>query len=412
MSILSLKIFRVKIKIKDGGIFMNKEAQLGLLFSNLANELNISATLYDRAVTSYTALGDYIRKNNEDWEIEVFPHGSFELGTVVKPVSDEDNYDVDLVVLIRTPKFENPQHLRNVIKKFLESHGRYEGNIEEKKQCLRVVYSDSAQFHMDIACARTAYYGGNNIIEIAKRNEADRGYNFSLSNPRGYIDWFKKAMNFDRLMQEAHHRTKMEASTKVEKLSLPTLRTPLQKAIQILKRHRDIFFQDNLDAKPSSIIITTLCALCYDNAQIYQSERANVYITIKTMLDNFQLFLCSDNKGQYKLSNPSFEEENFLYKWNTDDELRKKFYEWINKAKIDIVQDPFNFLDRDPKRLRHIMFESFGERSVQSAYDAYGKEMEKLNESGQLYIDRKSMSSTTCRDENTVKPKQNTFYGH
>lgn len=41
---------------------MDKEKRLGMLFSSLAEELNISETLYERAVTSYTALGDYIKK--------------------------------------------------------------------------------------------------------------------------------------------------------------------------------------------------------------------------------------------------------------------------------------------------------------------------------------------------------------
>ena len=48
------------------------------------------------------------------------------------------------------------------------------------------------------------------------------------------------------------------------------MKTPLQRAIQILKRHRDVWFNKNRSAydekaKPSSIIITTLAAHAYYN---------------------------------------------------------------------------------------------------------------------------------------------------
>ena len=46
---------------------------------------------------------------------------------------------------------------------------------------------------------------------------------------------------------------------------LPAYRwkSPLQRCVQILKRHRDVMFADNLDSKPISIIITTLAGKAY-----------------------------------------------------------------------------------------------------------------------------------------------------
>lgn len=391
---------------------MDSEKRLGMIFSQLADELNISATSYERAVTSYTALGDYIKSKNQSWEVDIFPQGSFELGTVIKPVSDEDQYDVDLVVLVKDPRFTDPHELRKQIQALLESHGRYEGNIEEKKQCLRVVYQESSQFHMDVVCATDAHYTNCQVISVAKKNESGKGYNFSPSNPKGYIDWFKGVMNYDRLLQEAKtQRGMFKNATKVEDLSLPRMRTPLQKAIQILKRHRDIYFKDDLDNRPSSIIITTLCALTYDNSNIYNSDNDNVYLTIKNMLQNFNVHLKKNSVGEYRLSNPSYEDENFIFKWNSNDSLREKFFNWVNKARRDIIESPLEFIDKEPSKLSEMMMENFGPKATQNGLRKYGEELGKKSTEGLLNIDKSTMSVTLSTSTSTIKPKPNTFYG-
>ena len=388
---------------------MDKIKKLGLLFSQLANELNISNTLYDKAVTAYTALANYIKDNNSDWDVEVFPQGSFELGTVIKPINDEDQYDVDLVVLVKMPSFEDAYKLRQTIQSFLESHGRYDGKIEEKKQCLRIVYSDSAQFHMDVVCAVPTQYNQTAIINVAKKIETGEGYKYFPSNPKGYIEWFKQSMNYKRLMQEA--RIRDAASTEIQALSLAKMKTPLQQAIQILKRHRDIFFQNNLDSRPSSIIITTLCALSYDNAKIYNSENNNVYTTIKQMLNTFTYYLGTNSFGEYKLSNPSFDQENFLYKWNSNSKLPEDFFKWIEKARFDIITNPLDFLEDSPTQMRDSLRENFGHKITDSALKKYGEAFGLANESGQIRINPSTMSIAQSKDSCSIVPMKNTFFG-
>lgn len=391
---------------------MDREYKLGLIFKHLASELNISDTLYEKAVTAYTALAEYIKTKNQDWDVEVFPQGSFELGTVIRPVNDEDQYDVDLVILINKPSFDDPKKLRDTIQNFLESHGRYDGKIEEKKQCLRVIYSDSAQFHMDVVCAVPTEYDNEKIIDIAKKDEVGNGYNYSESNPKGYIEWFKRAMKYESVLQEARlHDSRFSASTQIQELSLAKMKTPLQQAIRILKRHRDIYFQNNLDDKPSSIIITTLCALCYEDAKLYNPERANVYSTVKLMLERFPMYISPNTNWEYNLSNPSYAPENFLFKWNTNERLKNNFSEWIKKAQIDIVENPESFLEGAPLKMRESMHKSFGVRVSDGAFKRYGEEMENLNKNGAIRIDTSTLSTTLGQSEKTIIPKPNTFYG-
>ena len=85
---------------------MRKEEKLNMIFDNLANGLNITQTMMKKAETAYNALGEHIKNSNEEWDVVVYPQGSFQLGTVIKPVNDEEQYDVDLVVLVKTPNYD------------------------------------------------------------------------------------------------------------------------------------------------------------------------------------------------------------------------------------------------------------------------------------------------------------------
>lgn len=85
---------------------MKYTEKLDIILTVLAEELNISPTMFERAEQSYTALGEHVKNANENWDVEVYPQGSFAIGTVVKPLSDDDQYDVDLVILIKTPALE------------------------------------------------------------------------------------------------------------------------------------------------------------------------------------------------------------------------------------------------------------------------------------------------------------------
>lgn len=82
-------------------------------------------------------------------------------------MNDEEQYEVDLVVLVKT-LYYNAEMLRNEVLQVLESHGRYEGKIENKKPCIRIQYADSSQFHMDIASTQEIGITNDTSINIAR----------------------------------------------------------------------------------------------------------------------------------------------------------------------------------------------------------------------------------------------------
>lgn len=387
---------------------MRKEQKLNMIFNNLADGLNITQTMLEKAETAYNALGEHIKNSNEEWDVTVYPQGSFQLGTVIKPVNDEEQYDVDLVVLVKTPHYE-AKTLRNEVLQILESHGRYEGKIENKKPCIRIQYADSAQFHMDVASARDIEISNDTSINIA-RFDGDERYFYEVSNPKGYIEWFKKTMQFEEL-QKSQRALYEACQTEVEELELSKMRTPLQKAIQILKRHRDIFFseRENADDKPSSIIITTLCAMAYEDFR-GKYEKDNIYLTIVNMLEKFPNYVKKNSDGEYYLENPSNPKENFLKKWCDNSELVVAFKQWISKARTDIIYNPESFIEDEPQKLRKSLYESFGKRDADIALENYGKQIAEYAQNGQLKYDRDS--ANIVLNENEGKPySKHTYFG-
>lgn len=387
---------------------MEKENKLGMIFNALAEELNITATMLDKAVTAYSALGNHIKLANEEWDVVVYPQGSFELGTVVKPLNEDEQYDVDLVVLVNDPEF-TPEVLRNSIKELLESHGRYEDKIQDKKPCIRIQYADSAQFHMDVASAKNIQGITGTDIEIA-RFDGDSLYYYDPSNPKGYVEWFKSVMKYDEILLEKRAFSQ-KVETEVEKLELSKIRTPLQKAIQILKRHRDIYFtdKDNSDDRPSSIIITTLCGLAYSDLKDNQVNKSNLFTIISQLLNNLPKYILYDLDEGWKLSNPSREDENFLNKWKSNNELKDAFDEWILQARIDILTNPEEFIDTNLDKLKEGFFKSFGEKTGRDALEKYGIEFGKLKDEGELRFNTRNSSVTLNSEDDSYK--EHTYFG-
>ena len=85
------------------------------------------------------------------------------------------------------------------------------------------------------------------------------------SNPKEYAAWFHRAMatQFDR--KRAEIAESLKAS--IEDVPEWRVKTPLQRAVQLLKRHRDVYFKAAPDNRPVSIIITTLAARAYQNQE-------------------------------------------------------------------------------------------------------------------------------------------------
>ena len=77
----------------------DRERQLDLILRKIVAEISITPAMTERTVRSYEAVWKWIGEGI-DYDTRISPQGSMNLGTTIKPISDKDDYDIDLVCLL------------------------------------------------------------------------------------------------------------------------------------------------------------------------------------------------------------------------------------------------------------------------------------------------------------------------
>ena len=129
------------------------------------------------------------------------------------------------------------------------------------------------------------------------------------------------------------------------------------------------------------------------------------------MLNKFSKYIEKNSDGEYVLTNPSNAEENFLKKWNDDTSLVKAFTDWVSKAKKDLVDSPYAFIEDDVKKFRDVLNESFGAAVTSRALESYGEKIGHLAESGEMRYNKENHTITLKKDKGNSYNKHTYFGG-
>ncbi len=336
-----------------------KAIYISRVLNSRAEDLDIPESQYLEAKKRYEAVGDWLGKEGtvlSRYIPEIYPQGSFCLGTVVKPIK-RDEYDIDLVCFLSELRKEDTTQagLKQMVGDRLKEYDTYKKLLDkEGRRCWTLDYAN--EFHMDILPSiaddelRARNVLHKDAILITDKKKIENGdANWPKSNPKGYATWF-----FDRqvdIFQAFKKELAESIKANVEDVPDYKVRTPLQRAIQVLKRHRDVFFlNNNEENKPISIVITTLSANLY-------SGQDNVFNAIYDILNNLNKEMLIKEE-QYYIPNPANPEENFADKWNENPELSKAFFNWVNNAKNVFCNNVLQ--KKDEMEMGKVLNESLG----------------------------------------------------
>ena len=380
---------------------MYSKDSLNDLYKLIASNIDISEEMFDAAEEEYKELGKWIDKRTPDYKISIYPQGSFALGTVIRPISNEDDYDLDLVCQFAERYGLTAKELKvDIVKPLLVEYKKSSREIEEKRRCWHLEYADVSHFHMDVIPA----YALDSSIEITDHDEEENTYKYIGSNPAGYISWFfgRCAKQRTRLYEQYIKDHKLVvAQADIEDVKRRKVKTPLQRVVQLLKRHRDVMFaNDNSGDKPISIIITTVAATLYN-------EEDNIIDALNNILLNSIKWI-EDNKkdGEYYIENPSYEGENFADKWNEHPERAKAFYAWIRQATKDLIDAKLyenNRIDMG----RHVST-VFGENTSRGVFSAMAQKDQQDIKRGSLKV---ATATGALASTGTIKVMANHHHG-
>lgn len=328
---------------------MTVPAHVEQALEDLAEALQVPESRYGEAEARYKAVGKWLGRSESiltNVNPTVYVQGSFRLGTVIRPVSDAEDYDIDLVCELGVSKARYSQaELKNFLGIEIKSYAKANSmeQPEEGRRCWTLNYSEDAPFHLDALpsipdgtrqrilleqASLSADYA-NQAIAITDKDHPRyllKTEDWPHSNPKGYAEWFRSRM---RTIFEARRRgMALEARANVEDIPEWRVRTPLQSVIQILKRHRDIMFQGKRwDDRPISIIITTLAAHAYNQ----EPAIAAALFSILNSMDDF----IDDRAGVAWIENPTDGAENFADRWVLHPARKQAFYDWLEQARAD-----------------------------------------------------------------------------
>ena len=294
------------------------------LLSATANELDIPDELHEEAALKYEEVGVWLAADDsplKDYSPDIYPQGSFRLGTVVRPADPKCDYDIDLVCVLEREKGSVTQaDLKDLVGDRLRENSEYAPRLSPSRRCWHLTFPK--QFHLDVLPSIPNSEQKPNGILLTDSDLR----NWQKSNPIDYADWFYESMK----PQVISFRESLAKSLSISVEDVPEwqVKTPLQRAIQILKRHRDVRFQGDQQNRPVSIILTTLAA------RAYRGE-PNVYEALLRLASDMPRYIEVRNR-KFWVQNPVEPDENFADKWNEKPERRDAFLKWRKDAESDV----------------------------------------------------------------------------
>lgn len=364
------------------------EQMLSMLLGGAVEVLDISPDLQQLAVDRYEEVGNWLAEY-ADVRCDVFPQGSFRLGTVVRPATATGEYDIDLVFRMLIAKEDTSQaqlkadvgDLLNSYANWKKVHGHTDGptGLHDRRRCWTLDYTDHG-FHLDVLPAiPDTRFPPTGILLTDKQL-----FHWQHSDPIQYSSWFRgRSKELQRKLIAAAEARQMNVGEVPEW----TVRSTLQRVVQVLKWHCMLYFADNCDDRPPSILLTTLAA------KAYRGE-TDLVIAAQTVLAGMHDHIETRN-GKYWVPNPAHEKENFADKWNDYPRRRDAYLAWhhdISTTLNDVAGMQGAGLQAVTARLE----KSFGRNEIRLSAKRYGKQLAEQREAGNLRLRPSGLLSTSA----------------
>lgn len=368
----------------------------------IISQLDITPTMYQNAITKYTSIAKYLENNGI--KADMYPQGSFALGTVVRPNAKDSDaaYDLDFVCQLRDTRDDlTAAELRKKVEDILTSSDLYGGKLTVYDKCFTIEYADVGGVGFSIDIVPAADENEENKLRLRSKSKnpslidtaiaipkhCEKNYNWITNNPKGYRAWFE---DIDVPFQAASRmqyrqmlfKENRSVYASVEEIPEELDRSALQRVIQILKYHRNMYyikFKDGDEIKPISAIINTIVT------RISSSVSANISVfdLLNYVLGEFAAYaehqtlteerfaeryqsknVIGRKSGKWIIENPANPEDNLADQWNQDASIPTHFFAWAQAVREDLI-DSLQMSDAD---FRVRAENAFGQKVVASVW--------------------------------------------
>ena len=239
----------------------------------LRYEVNLNQSRLDRLETAAGGVNDYLQNNLPGYQ-KMEKQGSYALGTLIKPVDQNDEYDADIqIVMNPNPKWE-PRDYINQINRTLSGNNTYTDKLRLKTRCVTVDYA--GDFHLDVV-PRVTINGQHYICNRVENR-------WELTDGNGYRDWF-------------NDRNRITGGN-------------LKRVVRLLKNLRD----EKKSFRAKSILLTTLAGNSIRTSDAGKEGVSTVADTLETVLSRMNEYL-QRHQNMPEIKNPVLPAENFNRHW-------------------------------------------------------------------------------------------------
>lgn len=376
---------------------------------DIIKNLDISPAMYQNAIEKYNHLTTYLEQHG--YAVTMYPQGSFALGTVVRPIHKGDNasYDLDFIYQVRScKKSTSPKKLRDEVETILRDSHLYDDHLIVNDECFTIEYADidGVGFSIDIVPATDedeekklhlkSMSSHPELIDdsIAIPKAENNHFSWLTNNPKGYKTWFTginspyAALNRDKFRKTIFAQN-ASIYKSVEDVPSDLERSPVQRVIQILKYHRNVYYSklpEGKKLKPISAIIGTLVTQIAEKQQptmgtfeLLQCVLGELKIYSEQLTYNQSLFkqaypektLLTKEGQNWILRNPANPEDNLTDSWNDNPRIAPTFFKWLTYVYEDLIAS----LTLSDDEFRTRVAGAFGDNQVRRVW---GKKYEKV----------------------------------
>ena len=396
------------------------------LLRRVASKLQLSETEYELAEDRYEGVGSWLaREGGEIAHLDptIYPQGSVRIGTTVQPIG-RDEFDVDLVCEFDCDwtKVDNPLDVLYAVERCLRRNGNYADLVERKNRCIRLNYA--GEFHMDILPACPVKDANDDRIKVPDQETSE----WTASNPKGYATWFERQAEERESVQFREHEPIPDREDANQK-------APLKRAVQLLKRARDVAYKshDHLtEDPPISVVLTTIAGHFY-------TGEVSVFDALGGILGKTEYAIQqarhSDNGGRLSVLNPAVktddflefregvtmggrlvvlnptnEEEDFSERWDDDRASYEDFVDWAKE--LNRVWSDLRTVDDIPEA-KDRLSKLFGEDLTSEAIQDQAEFIRNEQGNGAVGVSATgAIASEKDRSERSgSRVRRNTYYG-
>ncbi len=286
----------------------------------LRDEVNINQSRIDRLTSGVKGVNGCLKNNLKGYQ-NMERQGSYALGTLIKPVDNNNEYDADIQIVMNPNDDWDPKDYVDAIHRTLKQNQTYADKLRLKTRCVTIDYA--GYFHLDVVPRVTI--NGKHYICNRRDNK------FEPTDGTGYRDWFNE-------------KNRITGGN-------------LKRAVRLLKYLRD--HKGNYTAK--SILLTTLAGNAIEPSDEGKEAVGTVSDTLVTILTRMDEYL-QRHPTMPEIENPVLSTETFNRHWDQTKyaNFRRRVHSHAHTA-----SEAFNAESTDEalKNWRKLLGDDFGKGS-------------------------------------------------